>query len=348
VGIRVLPILLSVLAAALSGFIAYVQWLGASKTDVARLQAAVAWERRMGFSWAKHAMALAELEPSREREWLALAAEDRDAAPAALIRLSMIDEMAGDQRGSVAWMKRALARSKTYKTFLAAASQAKRRSDEEGVLRWGGEALRYCPGEADAVFHLLAAVPRGADVLRQAETRRRVDYLRYLIGQERYLEALEYQGELPNSELVASYRRELAERLILNQRWEEAVRLHPDPVRGGLQNSRFEAEPTSLAYDWRLAKHEALLVEWSPGRLSMRLGKLDAPKELMSQYVKHSGPELPRLEPRWQGTVRGLEWRRERLHPEWVRVSLVAAADEAKEFAIEEVTVTNTGIKHGG
>ncbi len=340
---RVLPILLSVMAAAMSGLVAYVDWLGASKTNVARLEAAVAWERRMGFSWAKHAMALAEIEPKREKEWLELAAEDRDVAPAALIRLSLIDEMAGDQQRSVVWMGRALARSKTYKTFLAAASQAQRLGDEEGVLRWGVEALRYCTGEADAVFHLLVLVPRGADVLRQAETRRREDYLRYLIGQEKYLEALEYQSELDNSELVQRYRRELAERLILNQRWEEAVRLHPDPKRGGVQNARFEAEPTSLAYDWRLAKHEALQVEWSPGRLNVRLGKLDAPKELMSQYVKHSGPELPRLEPRWQGTVRGLEWKQERLHPEWVRVSLVATADEAKEFAIEEVRVMNRG-----
>lgn len=332
------------MAAAMSGLVVYVEWLGASKTDVGRLEAAVAWKRRMGFSWAKHALALAELEPKRERAWLALAAEDRDVAAAALIRLSLIDEMAGDPQRGVAWMKRALARSKTYKTFLAAASQAQRLGDEGGVLRWGGEALRYCPGEADAVFHLLASMPRGAEVLRQAETRRREDYLRYLIGQEKYLEALEYQSELGNSEAVQRYRRELAERLILNQRWEEAARLHPDPKRGGVQNARFELEPSSLAYDWRLAKHESLHVEWSPGRLSVRLGKLDAPKELMSQYVKHKGPELPRLEPRWQGKVHGLEWKQERLHPEWVRVSLVAGADEEREFAIEEVRLT----EHGG
>lgn len=328
----------------MSGLVAYVQWLGASKTDVARLTAAVAWKRRLGFSWAHRAMALAELEPSREKEWLKLAAKDRDVAPAALIRLSLIDEMAGDQKRSAEWMRKALERSKTYKTFLAAATQAQRFGDEEGVLRWGGEALRYCPGEADAVFHLLASAPRGAEVLRHAEMRRREDYLRYLIGQEKYLEALEYQGELANSEQVIRYRRELAERLILNQHWEEATRLHPDPKRGGLQNARFEAEPTSLAYDWRLAKHEALRMEWSPGKLRVRLGKLDAPKELLSQYVKHSGPDLPRLQPRWQGTVRGLEWKQERLHPEWVRVSLVAKPDEERDFAIEEVSVA----KHGG
>jgi hypothetical protein len=344
VGIRILPILLSLLAAALSGLVGYVQWLGGTKTDAGRLASAVVWQKRMGFSWAKSAMALAELEPKREREWLLVAAEDRDVAAAVLIRLSVIEEMDGNKERSQEWMGRALARSKSYKTFLAAAGQASRFGDEHGVLRWGSEALRYCPGEADAVFQLLSHVPRGTDVLRRAEPRRREDYLRFLIGQEKYLEALEYQSELADSEKVALYRRELAERLLLNQHWEEALRLHPDPKRGGVQNARFEAEPTSLAYDWRLAKHDAVRVEWSPGKLSVRLGKLEEAKEVMSQYVKHSGPELPRLTPRWQGALRGLAWRQERLHSDWVRVSLVAEADGEREFAIEEVRVAD----HGG
>lgn len=344
VGMRILPILLSVLAAAMSGLVGYVHWLGATKTDLNRLQSAISWQRRLGFSWAKSAMALAELEPGREREWLSVAAKDREVGAPVLIRLSLLDEMEGRKGPSAEWMRKALERSKSYKTFLAAAGQSLRFEDEEGLLRWGAEALLYCPGEADAVFQLLSKSARGEEVLRSAELRRREDYLRFLIGQEKYLQALEYQSGLSESEAVARYRKELAERLILNQHWEEAGRLHPDPQRGGLQNSRFEVEPTSLAYDWRLAKHEAVRVEWSPGKLSVRLAKLDAPKELMSQYVKHSGPDMPRLEPRWQGTVRGLEWKQERLHPEWVRISLIAGADDEREFAIEEVRVA----KHGG
>lgn len=142
---------------------------------------------------------------------------------------------------------------------------------------------------------------------------------------------------------MAGLRRELAERLILNQHWEEALRLHPDPKRGGVQNARFEVEPTSLAYDWRLAKHEAVRMEWSPGKLQIRLTELQRPQELLSQYVKHSGEELPRVAARWEGNVGNLEWRQERVHRDWVRVALVAPPGGQREVALVEVQVGQRG-----
>lgn len=340
---RILLVGLSLLAAGWSGLGAYTHWLAATKTDAGRLEAALHWQRRLGFSWAQSAVSLAALLPQREKELLGQAAEDPRAGARVLVRLAILEEMEGRREASRQWMQRALERGKTYQTYLAAAGQAARWGEEENVLRWAKEALRYCPGEADAVFHLLAQQVRGEDVLRQAETRRRVDYLRYLIGQEKYLPALEYQSSLEDSETVAGLRRELAERLILNQHWEEALRLHPDPKRGGVQNARFEVEPTSLAYDWRLAKHEAVRMEWSPGKLQIRLTELQRPQELLSQYVKHSGEELPRVAARWEGNVGNLEWRQERVHRDWVRVALVAPAGGQREVALVEVQVAQRG-----
>jgi tetratricopeptide (TPR) repeat protein len=343
VGTRLLLISLSVISAALSAFAGYVQWLAAGTGEAARLEAAIQWQRRLGMPWAESAIQLAALRPADEAALLREAALDGDAPAGALVRLALLEEMAGNEREGRDWMQRALAKSKSYKVFLAAAGQAARRGDEEDLLRWAAEALRYCPGEPDAVFQLLMRAPRGEEVLRLAGPRRREDYLRFLIGQEKYLQALEYQGALEASEKVIEYRRELAERLILNQHWEEALRLHPDPKRGGVQNARFEAEPTSLAYDWRLAKHEAVRVDWRPGQLRVELGELRGAKELLSQYVKHSGPDLPRLSARWSGSLRGLSWKQERLHPEWVRVALVAEAGHARAFSLEEVRVNGDG-----
>ncbi len=340
---RVLLNSLSVLAAGLSALLGYVHWLAADSADASRLEAAVQWQRRLGLSWADSAIRLAALRPSDEAALLGQAAQDRSVAAGALVRLALLEEMAGKNRESREWMQRAIQKSKSYKVYLAAAGQAARLGDEEALLRWASDALRLCPGEPDAVFQLLAHAPRGDEVLRGADTRRREDYLRFLIGQEKYLEALEYQAELGASDRVDAYRRELAERLILNQHWQEALRLHPDPDRGGVQNARFDAEPTSLAYDWRLAKHEAFRVEWRPGRLQVQLGELQGEKELLSQYIKHRGPDLPRLSTRWNGSLRGLSWKRERLHPEWVRVALVAGPGQARAFSLEEVRVSEDG-----
>jgi len=288
-------------------------------------------------------MSLAELSPAREKDYLQLAAADRYPPAAALIRLSLLAELAGALPESVQWMDAALAARRQYKTYFAALSQAARLGDEARFLRLGPATLSLCPGSADAVFHLLAAHPRGAQIVQTAPIQRREDYLRYLIGQEKYLEALEYQGSLGRGPLVEGYRRDLAERLILNGLWAEAARLHPRPETGGVQNARFEAEPTSLAFDWRLAQGEGVSFDWRPGQLAVRIGRVSAPKELLSQFVRCPGEREPTLIPRWSGEVRGLVWRQERVHPEWVRVALIAEAGVEREFQLEEVKLRGGG-----
>jgi hypothetical protein len=284
-------------------------------------------------------MSLADLGPEKEEHYLRLAAMTENPPVDALVRLSIREEFAGNRQAALEHMDRALGIAKTYRVFLAAATQAARMGEEARLLHWARVALEYCPRDADDIFGLLAKAPRGAEVLATARAAQREDYLRFLLGKEDYLAALEFQAELPKRGRVAQLRLELAERFVVRRQWEEAARLHEAPGGGTLENARFEKRPSSLAFDWRLAQGNGVETEWFPGKLRVKLGALDKAREVMSQYVRHAGEGLPRVEARWMGDLAGVRWHSERLHEEWVRVALVAEAGGARMFELEEVAL---------
>lgn len=328
--------LLALSGAAYSSWAAWALWLGTQTTDPLALSAALACHQRLGLPRGPTALALAEIYPQRERTYLELAAQDKPAPVDALLRLSLLDEFSGRPAAATAWMDRAVHSSRRYKTLLAAASQSSRLGNEDRLLTLAAAAFAYCPRDADDLFALLARAPRGETALQAAPLRHREDYLRYLIGQKLYLPALEYQALLAPSAAVHRLRIELAERLLLGRLWTEAERLHPSPARGGLQNARFESQPQSLAFDWRLANGDGIQIGWRPGELRFRLPPTQASLELLSQFVK-SPAAAPRLEASWQGDVHGLAWQQERVHPDWLRVALVAQPHPARDFSLREV-----------
>ncbi|GAB4408543.1 MAG: hypothetical protein OHK0021_19010 [Bryobacter sp.] len=333
---------LAFLVALYSATLAYTGWLAADPTQRARLEKAMWLSEKLGLDRRALAMSLAELVPERERDYLEIAVAEGRAKPAALQRLALLEEFAGKRTEAEAYLDRAVASAKQYPVFLAAVAQAQRFGQEDKMLRRAREALLYCPRDADDLFLLLRPSRRAEEALRGARADQRIDFLRFLIGQKDYLRALEYQGELTGfndprpSQRLVDLRRELAERLILAREWRAAERLYPAGP-WGIRNADFRDEPTSLGFDWRLGQGEGLKVNWRPGLLTIDTEPRDAPKEVLSQYVRMPQGERGDLEILADGDRGRFRWKREELEASWVRLALEVSAGGAAKIELREV-----------
>jgi hypothetical protein len=279
---------------------------------------------------------LAELSPAEERHHLELAVAGPRPPVDALVRLSLLEEFAGQQALALQYMDQALHRAKRYKVFVSAASQAARLDLEDRVLEIAAQGLPYAPSAADDLFLLLQPLARAQLSLARARPEQRIDYLRFLIGQKDYLRALEYQSALPDAEAVDRLRRELAERLILLREWDAVDRLYP-PGAEGVQNGGFTAMPTSLAFDWRLAQGNWLHWNWRAGLLSLEVEALPQEREVLSQYVRLPSGQTIALHIEGSGDVDEFRWRVESLAPHWFRISCVAKAGASKRVDLRQV-----------
>ncbi len=282
-----------------------------------------AWVRWLG---APNSLKLADLDPEHETTHLAKALEAEPRNLSALLRLSLHAEFSGDLARAETMLGDARRYHHSYQSYMASLSYASRRKRPEQVKEYAELALRYCPGDADGVYVLLGPVKAAAAVIPEA---RQADYLRHLIGQERLEDALFYQRSLAGSEVVERQRLALGERLILNGQIEAAAELlKPD------YDMRFEREPRSLGFDWRLSRNPVASIHWRAGELEVAVGETRAAIEVASVFVAAVGKR--RVAASWTGETRGLSWTVAEPRPGWLRVGLVAPAGPTRRFTLRE------------
>ncbi len=329
--------LLSLFGAAISAGAGWVDWLGTRTPSEQNLPLAEA----LGLPTARYWVALADLRSKREEECLRRAVQADDRYLPALLRLALIEEFRGDRHLARAWVDRAVGTHRSYQAYMAALTQAARWKDEARIVSLARQALAYCPRDADGIYSQLGALPLANKALAGADPGRRGDYLRYLLGQDRTLEALQYQSGLPPSQLVNRYRLELCERLFWKGRQTEASdlfgTLHPEFKSEGRYNLRLLTEPSSLGFDWRLRTDGKIQSTWRPGELELNLRSQGAPVEILSILVEDRGHSVSKVMALWSGQTEDLNWRVEEISPRWKRVALVASPGKDRRFQLKEV-----------
>lgn len=372
-GIRILLLTVITLAAAQSGLSAWTIWtlrqgIGANlQNGIDPQRQALARAKALRLPTAPAWIRLADRDPAREKDHLLAALQDDPRSSDALVRLALLAEIEGDRSQAASWYTRATAVDRRYPIFLAAAGFAGRAGEERLLASWAQLALQYRPHDLFNLFAILCALPTsntvGAKtaglataekiVLQLASLSQQTEFLYFLIGQEQYFRAFEFQNHLTASDpRIEAARLELAERLLLggdpDKAWILWTKLEPKAQPGALQNGDFLSKPTSLAFDWRLTHNPKAHFDARPGVLSLNLEELAAPLELMSQLVYAPGFEGPaRWEVNWQGAVEGLQWNWEDVphKPGLQRMSLVALPGQARRLSISGLRLTSWKAK---
>ncbi len=290
---------------------------------------------------AAHSLALADLDPARETHHLntALAEDPRNLT--ALLRLSLIAEFAGDHTKAASLLDQATIYHHSYRSYMAALTQAARSKCRDRVSRFASLALQYCPRDADGVYAQLLDPDQALEILATASESRQNDFLRFLLGQRRLSDAQNYQAKLNASASVDRYRLELCDLLFWNGQKADAATLftslHPEFAKTGTFNTQLRSRPTSLAFDWRITQHKSAKIDWRPGELDIKLENRAAPLELLSIFVEAGRRSPSRVTPLWRGDTAGLSWQIAAAGPNWNRVSLNSAAGPQHRFQLLEV-----------
>ncbi len=287
-------------------------------------------------------MLLADLDPDQEEVHLRAAIRDNPRELKALLRLALIVEFRGDRHQALKLMDQATGYHRSFKSYMAALTQAARWGDATGVERFARLALEYCPRDADGIYAQLTGLGLANRVLSQVDPKWSADYLRFLIGQARLTDALQLQANLGKSPQIDRYRLELCDRLFWNGQKREASELfasqHPDFAAEGFFNLKLRTQPSSLGFDWRLSQHEKTRLNWRPGEVEVKVQGQAQALELMSILVEVRKRRLERVIPSWAGETDGLYWQFSAAGPEWQRVALVApAGNRERSFRLMEV-----------
>ncbi|WP_162179960.1 tetratricopeptide repeat protein [Bryobacter aggregatus] len=313
---------------------AWARWLGSHFPTQASLEESIQVSRLFSMRTSRELLLLADRDPEREQFYLTEALREDPRNLSALLRLSLHAEFAGDQQASNLYLQQALHTHHSFQTYMAALNQAARRGDPQGIQHYASLALAYCPRDADGVYRQLGELSEAEKVVRV-----RPDFLRYLIGQNRLAEALAYEQKFRRGDPVDRYRLDLADRLLLSGQYEQAAalfsRLHPEFQQEGRFNVRFEQQPTSLAFDWRLAKHPSVTTQWRPGTLEVELGPHQNPVEVASIFTRELRQGA--VSSLWTGDTQGLAWQIASAAPGWQRVGLTVPAGAARRFQLSEV-----------
>lgn len=335
--------LLCLIGAAVSASAAWVFWLGAHSPTIENLESLARASSALSLPAAAPWLALADLDPAREVQHLnaALAADPRNLT--ALLRLSLSTEFAGDPAKAQSLLDQATLYHHSYKSYMAALTQASRSQCRDRLTHFASLALRYCPRDADGVYTQFLDLAQARQVLASTEQSRQNDFLRFLLGQRRLADAQSYQANLSSSASVDRYRLELCDLLFWDKQEDAAValftKLHPEFVQSGTFNTQLRSRPTSLAFDWRFTQHKTAQMNWRPGELDVKVDHRDAPLELLSLFVAARRHPHTRLTPFWTGDTQGLSWHIAAATPNWNRVSLLAAPGPARRFQLLGVQI---------
>jgi hypothetical protein len=340
-----LPLLLCWLlcfsGAIISSSAAWVGWLGAQSPSIETIHRVLPVASALGIRESQYWISLAELEPEKEEQHLRRVIQSDPRCLPALLRLSLLAEFRSDRREARRLQDEALAHHRSYRTYMAALAQAARWKEPARTQWLGKQALRYCPRDRDGVFAQLGSLEIAESVLGSEALELREDYLRYLIGQMRVDDALDYQTRLPRLASIDQRRLELCELLFWRERREQASKLftqmHPEFGSDGTYNGRLRSKPSSLAFDWRITNDAKAQWNWRPGEIEIKLAEHDEPLELMSIYANVGDTRLGRVAPNWIGETTGLYWKLDAQGTGWKRVALVAPPGGPRNFRIHEV-----------
>jgi tetratricopeptide (TPR) repeat protein len=190
-GLERLPVLLcwllGLMGAVYSSSAAWVSWLGSHKSSIESLERALPLAEKLGLPTAGYSLALADLETEEEERHLRRALQADERSLPALSRMAILEEFRGNREGARKLVDQAIRYHRSYKSYMAGLTQAARWGETSRVEELAKGALRYCPRDADGVFAQLKGVAMAERVLGPD---RREDYLRFLIGQKRFDEAL--------------------------------------------------------------------------------------------------------------------------------------------------------------
>lgn len=294
-------------------------------------------------STAAHSLALADLDPARETHHLSAALNADPRNLTALVRLSLNAEFAGDPKKAEALLDLATLYHHSYKSYMAALTQASRSKSRPRSTHFATLALRYCPRDANGVYTQFLDLEQASQVLKSSGEPHQIDFLRFLLGQHRLLDAQNYQASLTSSASLDRYRLELCDLLFLDEQHDAAAKLfaklHPEFTQTGTFNTQLRSRPTSLAFDWRLTQHKSAHLNWRPGELAVYLETIPAPLELLSIFVDARRHPHPRITPLWKGESQNLSWQVSASSPNWNRVSLLAFPGPERRFQLLEVQI---------
>ena len=341
-----LPVLLCWLLAAaglsVSSSAAWVIWTGKHSPTKEQLLQIIPAAEALSVPSSAYWLVLADLDPDREEAHLRAAIQSNPRELKALLRLALIAEFSGDRPQALKLIDQATGYHRSFKSYMAALTQAARWQDAPRMERFALLALQYCPRDADGIFAQLADSAMAKRVLAQADPKWSTDYLRFLIGQGRLTDALRHQANLPKSPQVDRYRLELCDRLFWSGQKREASELfgatHPAFAADGFFNLQLRTQPTSLGFDWRLSQHAKTSLNWRPGEIEVKALGHSEPLELMSILVEVRKKPLERVIPSWSGDTDGLYWQWTEAGPAWKRLALVApAGNRERRFRLMEV-----------
>jgi hypothetical protein len=285
---------------------------------------------------------LVNLAPEQEERWLRETLKRDERHLGALLREALRREFAGEVEEAQRFSRKAVEFHRSFKSYMAALSQAVRLGDGARVPELAAGALRYCPRDADAVYELVEyAVMR--EVVAKFGPARQRDYLRYLVGRQEWERALEHEGSVARDEAGDRLRLELSERLFWSGRRTEAAAIYgilaPEFRETGAYNLNFAGEPSGLGFDWRMRQGRGVRTAWRPGELELVVDALAEPVDLLSLVVHRRAVRRGQVEPLWSGDTPGMRWRVETLDEEWRRVVLVAGAGEARRVKVAGVVL---------
>ncbi len=336
-----LCLLLALSGAALSAGVAWVQWIGTASNDFSQLEGWLPLAASAGLPTAPFWLRLAEINPDSQQRYYSLAvAADPRCLPARL-GLALAAEFSGNRKLARHHIDLALAHHKTYRVFMAALTQAARWGESERKTQLARQALRYCPRDASGVFSQLNLAEANA-LLADSRPSRRLEYFRFLLGQQRWQDALSYSSQVEANLESRQLRLELTEQLFWQGQQQAAARLfaevEPAFGRTGLYNADFAHQPSSLAFDWRLTADPAVRLDWRPGQLAVRLEPVPKPADIVSILLDSRRKPFRFARPIWSGDTPGLSWQITTLSPGWQRAVLTAPAGPQRAFTISQVS----------
>jgi hypothetical protein len=336
-----LCLLLALSGAALSAGVAWVQWIGTFSMNPTLLERWLPLAASAGLPTAPFWLRLAELYPDSQQRFysLALAAEPR-CLPARL-GLALAAEFAGNPTEARLHIDTALSQHKTYRTFMAALTQAARWGETDRTISLARQALRYCPRDADGLFSQLTPA-QASSALNDSPPSLRQQYFRFLLGQQRWRDALAFSKQIENSAESRPLRFDLAEQLFwLGEREAAATlfaQIEPEFARTATYNLDFSRQPSSLAFDWRLTGDPAAQLDWRPGQLAITLKPLSAPLPLISLLLDSRRKAIRYVRPVWTGETSGLIWQITTVSPGWQRAELTAPPGPSRAFTLSQVS----------
>ncbi len=334
--------LLCAVGVTVSSSAAWVLWIGTHSPTKEQLLKILPWAESLGLSTSAYWLYLADLDPEQEEVCLRAAVRSNPRDLKALLRLALMVEFSGDRPRAQQLIDQATGYHHSYKSYMAALTQAVRWRDLTRIERFASLALEYCPKDADGIYSQLTDSGLADKILSRADEKWRADYLRFLIGQSRLKEALAFHRKLGKSPQLDRYRLELSDRLFWNGQEQEAAELfavlHPSFAVEGVFNSQLRSRPSSLGFDWRLSQHKKTQLNWRPGELEVKVSGHSQALELLSILVQSRKRPAEKVVPSWSGETDGLYWQLAEAGTRWKRVALMAPpGDRDRRFRLIEV-----------